>query len=81
MSEKIKIESADIVGGRCMQGKGRTIYINENNEAKLWKVYVQNIINEENEFDQIADANTAERSIKREMIDEIMEAFNPVRFS
>ena len=64
-----------------MQGKGRTIYINENNEAKLWKVYVQNIINEENEFDQIADANTAERSIKGDMIDEIMEAFNPVRFA
>ena len=42
---------------------------------------MQNVINEENEFDQIADANTAERSIKEEMIDEIMEAFNPIRFA
>ena len=52
---KIKIESTDVVGGRCMQGNDGTLFLNEKDKAKLWKVHMSKILNEENEWDQISD--------------------------
>ena len=38
--------------------------------------HMSRIMNEENEWDQIADADSVEGSIERVMIKDIMEAFN-----
>ena len=57
---KMKIESTDVVGGRCMQGNDGTLYLNEKDIAKLWKEHMSKIMNEENEWDQIADVDTIE---------------------
>ena len=41
----MKVESTDVVGGRCMRGNDVTLYFNETSK----------IMNEENEWDHIAD--------------------------
>ena len=46
----MKIESTDVVGGRCMRGDDGTLYLNEKDGAKLWKAQMQKIMNEENEW-------------------------------
>ena len=71
--KKMKIESTDVVGGRCMQGNDGTLYLNEKDRAKLWKEHKSKIMNEENEWDQIAD--TVEGPIERVVREEIMEVF------
>ena len=71
----MKIESTDVVGGRCMRGNDGTLFPNENDRAKLRKTHMSKIMNEENELDQIADAYTVEGPIERVMREEIMEAF------
>ena len=60
----MKIESTDAVGGRCMRGNNGTFYLNEMHGAKLWKAHMSIILNEENEWDQIADADIVEGPIK-----------------
>ena len=42
---KMKIESTDFVGGRCMQGNGGTLYLDEKGRAKLWKAHMSKIMN------------------------------------
>ena len=40
LSEKLRIESTDVVGGRCMCGNDGTLYHNEMDGAKHWKAYM-----------------------------------------
>ena len=72
LDRKMKIENTDAVGRRCMQGNDGTLYPNEKDRAKHWKAHMSKIMNEENEWDQIAD--TVEGPIERMMREEIMEA-------
>ena len=69
------MESADVVGGRCMRGNDGTLYLDEKDRAKLWKAHMSKMMNEENELDQIADADAVDGPIERVMREEIMEEF------
>ena len=55
----MKIKNTDIEGGNdgthCLCEKVR---------AKLWKAHLSKIMNEENEWDQVADADTVEGQLK-----------------
>ena len=75
LSGKMKIERTDVGGGRCIRGNDGTLYLNEKDRAKLWKEHMSKIMNDHNEWDQIADADTVEGPIERVMGKEIMEAF------
>ena len=72
----MEIESSDVVGGRCMHGTDGALYLNEKDRAKLWKAHMSKIMNEDNEYGQIAVADTVEGPIEKVMREEIMEAFN-----
>ena len=72
---KMKIESTDVFGGRCMKGKDGTLHLNERDRAKLWKSHMSRSMNEDNEWDQIVDVDTVEGPIERVMREEMMEAF------
>ena len=41
---KMKIESTDVVGGRCMGGNNGSLYHTEKDRAKLWKALMSKII-------------------------------------
>ena len=41
--------------------------LNEKDRARHWRAYMTEIMNEENELDQIADADTAQGPIERVM--------------
>ena len=49
--------------------------VNEKDGAKHWRAYMTKIMNEENEWDQIADADTVQGPMKRVMREEKIEAF------
>ena len=51
------------------------LYLNEKDREKLWKAYMSNIINEEIECSQIADADTVHGPIEKVMREEIDESF------
>ena len=37
---KMKKESTDVVGGRCMRGNYEILYLNETDRANLWKTHI-----------------------------------------
>ena len=39
---KIRIESTDVVGGRCMRGNDGALYLNAKDRTKPWKTHVKN---------------------------------------
>ena len=60
---KMKVESTDVVGGRCMRVNDGTLHLNEKDRAKLWKEHMSKSMPEENEWDQISDADAAQVQI------------------
>ena len=50
-------------------------YLNEKNRTKHCEAHMSKILNEKNEWDQIADADAVEGPIERVMNEEMMEAF------
>ena len=75
LDRKVKIDSTDVVGGRCMQESDGILYLIEKDRAKLWKAHMSTIMNDENEWDQIAVADTVEGQTAKVMREKIMEAF------
>ena len=60
---KMKIESTDVVGGRCMRGNDGTLYLYEKDRAKFWEAHMSKIMNDENEWDHFADVDAVEGPI------------------
>ena len=75
----MKIEATDIAAGRCMRGNDGTLYLNEIDSTNLWKAHMQKVINEDNEWDQIADADVVQGPIERVLSEEVMEAINHLK--
>ena len=47
-----------------MQGNDGTLHVNVKDRAKLWIAHMSKIMNEEDEWDQIVDADTVEGPIE-----------------
>ena len=50
-------------------------YLNVKDSAKLWKAHMSKIMDEENQWDQIAYADTVLGPIKRVMKEDILEVY------
>ena len=61
----MKMESTDVVGGRCMRGNDGTLYPNDKERAKLWKADFLKNMNEGNEWNKIEESNTVQGLIER----------------
>lgn len=48
----------DVDGGRCMRGTDGKLAFSEKDRGSLWKEPMEKIINEENEWEQVTDADT-----------------------
>ena len=61
---KMTIDCTDLVGQRCMRENDGTLYFSEKDRAKLWRAYISQIMNEENEWNEIVDADTVKGAIE-----------------
>ena len=46
---RLKTGSKDIAGGRCMRGSDAKLCFSVKERGKVWKDYIQRILNEEND--------------------------------
>ena len=58
-----------------MRGNDGIIFLSEKDRAKVWKAHMPKVMNEENEWDKMAEADTVHGSTERVLREEIMEAF------
>ena len=69
----------DINGGGCMKDKGGRLVVSEKDRGKLWKDHMEKIMNVENEWDQMAKADTVEGPVEEVTYEEVMEAMNRMK--
>ena len=53
-------EGRDIEGGGCMKDKDRKLVVSEKERGKLWKEHMGKIMNVENDWDQMVEADMVE---------------------
>ena len=56
----LKKDGRDVAGGRCMRGSDGKLNFSERHRASVWKEHMEKIMNEENEWDQKAEADRVE---------------------
>ena len=64
----------DIEGGVCMKDKDGRLAVSEKDRGKLWKEHMEKMMNVENEWDQMVEADMVEGPVKGVTDEEVMEA-------
>ena len=72
-------EGRDIDGGGCMKYKDGRLVLSEKDRGKLWKEHMENIMNLENEWDQMVEADMVEGPVEGVTDEEVMEAMNKMK--
>ena len=72
-------EGRDIEGGGCMKDKDGRLVVSEKDREKLWKEYVEKIMNVENEWDQMVEVDMVEGPVEG-VTNEVMETMNKMKF-
>ena len=49
----LKTDSKEVEGGRCMRGSDEKLCFSEKERGKVWKDYMERIMNEENDWDHV----------------------------
>ena len=68
-------EGRDIENGGCMKDKDGKLLLSEKDRRKLWKEHMETIMNVENEWDQMIEADMVERVTD----EEVMETMNKMK--
>ena len=75
----LKTDSKDIEGGRCMRGGDGKLYFSEKERGKVWKHYVEWIMNEENDWDHNLEGGAVEGPIVCVCREEVLQALNEMK--
>ena len=75
----IRKERRDIEGGGCMKDKNGKLVVSEKDHKKLWKEHMEKIMNVENEWCQMVEADMVERPVEEVIDEEVMEAMNKMK--
>ena len=76
---RMKKEGKDVEKGRCLRGgEGRLGFIEEY-RAKIWKEHMENIMNEENEWDRMVETDLVEGSVEKVVRNEIVEVIQTMK--
>ena len=62
------------LGGRCLRGRDGRLSVIEEDRAKIWKEHMENIMNEENEWDHMVETDVVKRPVEKMARNEIVEA-------
>ena len=60
----MKKDGKDIEGGRCIRGKDGKIGFSEKDRKRIWKKHMEEIRNEENDWDHVTEASMVEGPIE-----------------
>ena len=72
-------DGKDINGGGCMKDKDGRLVVSEKDRGKLWKDHMEKIMNVENKWDQMAEADMVERPLEEVTYEEVIKAMNKMK--
>ena len=72
-------DGKDINGGGCMKDKDGRLVVNEKDRGKLWEDHMEKIMNMENEWDWMAEADMVEGPVEEVTYEEVITAVNKMK--
>ena len=72
-------EGRNIEGGGCMKDKDGRLVVSEKDRGKLRKEHMKNIMNVENEWDQMVEADMYKGPVEEVADEEVREAMNKMK--
>ena len=73
-------DGKDINGRGCMKDKDGRLVVSEKDRGKLWKDHMEKIMNVENEWDQMAEADMVEGPVEEVTYEEVIKAMNKMKW-
>ena len=77
--KELKTDSKEVEGGRCMRGSDGTLYFSEKEKNKVWKDYMERIMNEENDCDHNVEGNAVEGAAVCVSREDVQQALNEMK--
>ena len=72
----LKTDSKEVEGGRCMRGSDGKLYFSEKERCKVWKDYMEWIMNEENDWDHNVEGDAVEGPVVCVSRMEVLQTLN-----
>ena len=72
-------DGKDINCGGCTKHKDGRLVVSEKDRGKLWKEHMEKIMNVENEWDQMANADMVEGPVEEVTYEEVIKAMNKMQ--
>ena len=72
--KSMKRDGKDVEGGSCLRDSAGRLAFSEDDRKRVWKEHMEKIMNEENVWDQVTDADMVEGPIERITPAEVLKA-------
>ena len=66
-------------GGRCLRGSGGRLGFIEEDRAKIWKEHIEEIMNEENEWNHMVETDVVEGTVEKVVRSETVKAMQKMK--
>ena len=77
----MKTDSKEVEGGRCLRGSDGKLSLSEKKRGKVWKDYMERIMNDENDWDHNVEGDAVEGAVVCVSREEMHQALNENRKS
>ena len=79
ISKQMKQERVDVVGCKCIKDESGKLYTNQKDMAKVWKGYMEGVMNVENKWDGIVEADAVEGPVTCVNREEVRRAMHDMK--
>ena len=77
--KSMKRDGKDVEGGSCLRDSAGRLAFSEDDRKRVWKEHMEKIMNEENVWDQVTDADMVEGPIERITPAEVLKAIKVMK--
>ena len=79
LAKGLKTDSKEVEGRRCMRGRVGKLCFSEKETGKVWKDYMERIINEGNDWDHNVEGYTVEGKVICVSRKDVLQALNEMK--
>ena len=76
LAKRLKTDTKEFEGGRCMRRSDGKLYFSEKESGKVWKDYMEGIMNEENDCDHNEEGDAVEDPVVSVSREEVLQVLN-----
>ena len=75
----LKTDCKEVEVGRCMKGSDKKLYFSEKERGKVWKDYMEGIMNEENDWNHNVKGDAVEGQVVCVSREDVLQTLNEMK--